>query len=107
VYVEQRLDALVMPTLPRVSMPVADMVIPVDLPRYIPFTIPWNLTGQPALTVPCGLSFDGPGGTDGPGRPVGLQIVGRPFDEAMVLRIGRAYQEATDWHERRPPLPGA
>lgn len=99
-FVESRLDALVTPTLPRVSMPVADMVIPVDLPRYIPFTIPWNLTGQPALTVPCGFAT----AEDGAVLPVGLQLVGRPFDEATVLRLGRAYQEATGWHERRPPL---
>ena len=102
VFVENRLDVLVTPTLPRVSMSLDEMVIPRDLPGYIPFTIPWNLTGQPALTVPCGFA-PGPGGTE---LPVGLQIVGRPFDEAVVLRLGRAYQEATDWHERRPPLAG-
>jgi aspartyl-tRNA(Asn)/glutamyl-tRNA(Gln) amidotransferase subunit A len=101
-FVEGRLDVLVTPTLPRVSMPVAEMVIPRDLPGYIPFTMPWNLTGQPALTVPCGIVPDEHGG---PGRPVGLQIVGRPFDEVTVLRLGHAYQGATDWHERRPPLP--
>lgn len=99
-WLEHRLDVLVTPTLPRVSMPVAEMVIPRDLPAYIPFTIPWNLTGQPALTVPCGFAVAADGGE----RPVGLQIVGRPFDEATVLRLGRAYQDATGWHERRPPL---
>ena len=64
--------------------------------------MPGNLTGQPALTVPCGIVSDDHGG---PGRPVGLQIVGRPFDEVTVLRLGHAYQGETDWHERRPPLP--
>ena len=98
-FVENRLDVLVTPTLPRLSMPIDRMVIPVDLPTYIPFTIPWNLTGQPALTVPCGLAPEG--------LPVGLQIVGRPFDEATVLRLGRAYQDATDWHTRHPPLAAA
>lgn len=98
-YLENRLDALVTPTLPLTAMPLDRMVIPVDLPRYIPFTLPWNLTGQPALSVPCGFSPEG--------LPVGLQIVGRPFDEATVLRLGHAYQCATDWHSRRPPLTGA
>ncbi len=98
-FVESRLDVLVTPTLPRLSMPVEQMVIPVDLPTYIPFTMPWNLSGQPALTVPCGLAAEG--------LPVGLQIVGRPFDEATILRLGHAYQGVTDWHTRRPPLAAA
>lgn len=59
-------------------------------------TIPHNLTGAPALTVPCGFSESG--------LPVGLQIVGRPFDDATVLRVGHAYEQATDWHRRRPAL---
>jgi len=48
----------------------------------------------PALSVPCGFSADG--------RPLALQIVGRAFDEATVLRVGRAYERATDWR-RQPP----
>ena len=59
-------------------------------------TSPFNLTGQPALTVPCGF--------DEKGLPVGLQIVARPWEEALVLRVGHAYQQATDWHARRPDL---
>lgn len=55
-----------------------------------------NVTGQPALALPHGF---GPGG-----MPLGMQILGRPFGEALILRIGHAYQEATDWHLRRPVL---
>ncbi|HZS33705.1 MAG TPA: amidase [Methylomirabilota bacterium] len=62
------------------------------------FTYPWNLTGLPALSVPCGFAD---------GLPVGLQLIGKPFDEATVLRAGHAYQVATAWHERRPPAPPA
>ncbi len=58
------------------------------------FTRPFNLTGLPALSLPCG--FDS-------GLPIGLQIVGRPFEEGTVLRAAHAYEEATEWHERRPP----
>ena len=61
---------------------------------------PANVGRNPALMVPCGFS--------GTGLPMGLQIVGRPYDDAQVLRVGHAYQMATDWHTRRPPLvPGA
>ena len=56
---------------------------------------PFNLTGLPALALPCGFTSDG--------RPIGLQLVGPPFAEADVLAAGHAYQRATDWHLRRPP----
>jgi aspartyl-tRNA(Asn)/glutamyl-tRNA(Gln) amidotransferase subunit A len=56
-----------------------------------------NLTGLPAITVPCGCGERG--------LPVGLQVVGRPMDEATVLAIAHAYEQATVWHTRRPPEP--
>ena len=57
-------------------------------------TLPFNVTGLPALSLPCGFTR-----TD---LPIGLQIAGRPFDEATVLRAGHAYEQATEWHTRRP-----
>lgn len=62
----------------------------------IRFTRPFNLTGHPAASVPCGFTADG--------LPMGLQIIGRPFDEATVLRVADAYQRLTDWHTRRPAM---
>lgn len=59
-------------------------------------TMPFSLTGQPALTLPCGESAEG--------LPLGLQIAGRPFDEASVLRFGRALERARQPMRRRPPL---
>ncbi len=59
-------------------------------------TMPFSLAGIPALSVPCGFS---PGGL-----PLAFQIAGRPFDEATVLKAGDAYQRATDWHTRKPPI---
>lgn len=55
-----------------------------------------NLTGLPVVSVPCGFHSDG--------LPIGLQVVGRKFDEAQALRVGHAYERATDWHARTPPL---
>jgi aspartyl-tRNA(Asn)/glutamyl-tRNA(Gln) amidotransferase subunit A len=55
-----------------------------------------NLTGAPALSLPCGFTPDG--------MPVGLQLYGRTFDEARLLSFAHAYEQATDWHRRRPPL---
>ncbi|WP_422010922.1 amidase [Reyranella sp.] len=57
-------------------------------------TRPFNTLGIPALSVPCGF--------DSNGAPIGMQLVGRPFDEAMLYRIGHAYQGATDFHKRVP-----
>ena len=58
------------------------------------FTFPFNMTGQPALALPCGFSTSG--------LPISLQLVGRHLDEPTLLRIGHAYQQATNWHLRRP-----
>jgi aspartyl-tRNA(Asn)/glutamyl-tRNA(Gln) amidotransferase subunit A len=60
------------------------------------FTSYWNATGQPALVVPMGFNAAE--------LPLSLQIAGRPFDEALVLKIGDAYQQATEWHLRVAPL---
>ena len=63
---------------------------------WIPFTYPFNLTGQPAASVPCGLTRDG--------LPVGLQIVGRRFDDVGVLRASAAFERARPWRETRPAV---
>lgn len=59
-------------------------------------TGPFNVAGIPVITVPCGF---GEGGL-----PIGLSLSGRPWEEETVLRAAHAYQGATDWHTRRPPL---
>ena len=60
------------------------------------YTRPYNITGFPAISIPCGFSSDD--------LPIGLQLAGRPFDEETVLRAGHAYEQSTNWHTRRPPL---
>ena len=57
---------------------------------------PFNLTGLPAISIPCGFTSTG--------LPIGLQIAGKPFDEATVLRVAHAYEQHTDWHRRQPPI---
>ena len=59
-------------------------------------SMPFNVTGQPAATVCCGF--------DSEGLPLAFQLAGRAFDEAGILAAGHAFQQATDWHMRRPPL---
>jgi aspartyl-tRNA(Asn)/glutamyl-tRNA(Gln) amidotransferase subunit A len=60
------------------------------------FTVTVNLAGLPGLSVPCGFT--------GAGLPVGLQLIGRPLDEATLLAVGQAYQRETDWHTAVPEL---
>jgi aspartyl-tRNA(Asn)/glutamyl-tRNA(Gln) amidotransferase subunit A len=69
---------------------------PVDRRAWIAMTPLFNLTGQPAATVPCGFTSDG--------LPIGLQIVGRRFDEATVLRASAAFEAARPWAHKRPPV---
>ena len=60
-------------------------------------TIPFNVTGLPSITVPCGFTAAG--------LPVGMQVVGGPFQEEMVFQVAHAYERAAGWYRRRPPLP--
>jgi aspartyl-tRNA(Asn)/glutamyl-tRNA(Gln) amidotransferase subunit A len=67
------------------------------LSAIMQFTGVPSLTGLPSMSVPCGFSDHG--------LPIGMQIIGRPFEEATIFRVGHTYQQATDWHEREPSLP--
>ena len=64
--------------------------------RLTRFTSPFNLTGLPAISLPCGFTDDG--------LPIGLQLVTRPWGESALLRAAYAYEQATEWHQRRPNL---
>ena len=96
-------DLLVTPTLAVPPFPVGqDNAEPLtDQPQgelqWTQFTYPFNLTGQPAVSVPCGWTDEG--------LPIGLQIIGRRFDDALVLRAARAFEIARPWHDRWPALP--
>jgi aspartyl-tRNA(Asn)/glutamyl-tRNA(Gln) amidotransferase subunit A len=96
----QTYDVLVTPTLPLPAFPagqdVPDRSASPDWTSWTPYTYPFNLTQQPALSVPCGFTAAG--------LPIGLQIVGARHADALVLRVGQAYQSATAWHRRSPGL---
>ncbi|MGE0006819.1 MAG: amidase [Parvibaculaceae bacterium] len=100
----QKYDLLVTPTLPIPAFE-AGRLSPADTDgtgkwvNWTPFSYPFNLTQQPAASVPCGFTKAG--------LPIGLHIVGRMFDDEGVLRAAHAYEEAGGWSGRRPPLPGA
>ncbi len=98
----EQVDALITPVIPEpapalgavTAGTVAEIVA--RMGRFSRLTRPWNGLGLPALSLPCGFSPAG--------LPLALQIVGRPFDEATVLGVGHAYEQAAGWWTRRPGL---
>jgi aspartyl-tRNA(Asn)/glutamyl-tRNA(Gln) amidotransferase subunit A len=60
------------------------------------FTISVNLAGLPGMSIPCGFTKAG--------LPIGLQLIGKPFEETTILKVAHAYEQVTDWHLRKPPL---
>lgn len=96
----ERYDVLVTPTLPVPAFPVGQDVpdgwASPDWTSWTPYTYPFNMTQQPAMSVPCGFTSAR--------LPVGLQVVGARHADALVLRVGQAFQAATDWHRRTPTV---
>ncbi len=88
-------DVLVTPCLPQPPPRVGEPMSREPAVAWNRLLTPVNLAGYPALSLPCGF--------DGGGMPVGLQIIGRPFEEALVLRVARACERATGWGTRRLP----
>ena len=103
-YDDNSLDAIVAPTLPATAplrsdhrVAYADGTTEGAGPALTRFTMPWNATGQPVISVPCGF--------DGNDLPIGLSFVGRPDAELPLCEIAQAYEQAAGWYRRRPPLP--
>ena len=100
----QDVDAFILPTLPvpAILSEQAAQDIEIDgvtenaTVAYLRLTMPFNLTGLPAVSFPCGFTTNG--------LPIGLQAAGKPFEEGTVLRIAHAYQQLTEWHRRDAPL---
>jgi aspartyl-tRNA(Asn)/glutamyl-tRNA(Gln) amidotransferase subunit A len=92
----EQVDLIAAPTTPTVAFAIgAHTDDPLAMYLEDVCTLPANLAGVPGLVVPCGVEGQ---------LPIGLQLIGKPFDEATLLRAGDAYQRATDWHTRRPAL---
>jgi aspartyl-tRNA(Asn)/glutamyl-tRNA(Gln) amidotransferase subunit A len=95
-------DVMLTPTTLRTASIIGEEQVMVGDTEMTPggafasLTMPFNVAGLPALALPCGF--------DAGGLPISLQLAGRPFDEATVLRAGWAYEQATEWHTRRPAL---
>lgn len=95
-------DALILPTTRIPAVPLGMEVVTIEGQQetlrdvLTPNTNSFNLVGVPALSLPCGFTASG--------LPIGVQVVGRRWNEAMILRIGAAYERATRWHTHRPAL---
>jgi aspartyl-tRNA(Asn)/glutamyl-tRNA(Gln) amidotransferase subunit A len=93
----QEVDLLVSPVMPTPAFRLGERLEdPLQMYLSDIYTIPASLAGLPAISVPCGLS--------GKGLPIGLQLVGRLFEENIVLRAAYAYEQATNWRSKRPVI---
>jgi amidase len=93
-----KIDLLLTPVLPQPTTKVGVLENdPVLALAQLRFTSPFNVSGQPAITLRCG--------TDANAMPMGFQLIGRHFEEELLFRAGHAYQSVTDWHVLHPDLP--
>jgi len=92
----EKYSALVTPTSPTVPFKLGEKLEdPMQMYLNDVCTLPVNIAGIPAISVPAGFADN---------LPIGMQIIGKPFSEETLLRIAFAYEQATDWHNRKPPL---
>jgi aspartyl-tRNA(Asn)/glutamyl-tRNA(Gln) amidotransferase subunit A len=104
----KRYDVIVTPTLARTAIPIEERLFePIEIEgrkvdtvrkAWYPYTHPFNLTGHPAMTLPCGLHSDG--------LPVGLQLVGRRNEDGQLFRVAALFEQARPWAGQRPSIPG-
>ena len=100
-------DIVAMPTLSRSAVPIEqDFFGPIEIDNQLveniraswyPYTMPFNLTGNPAVSLPCGF--------DAAGMPLAIQLVARPGEDAALLRVAAAFEQARPWAQKRPELP--
>jgi aspartyl-tRNA(Asn)/glutamyl-tRNA(Gln) amidotransferase subunit A len=104
----EKYDALVTPTSPVVAFKLGEKLEdPMQMYLSDVCTLPINIAGIPAISIPAGFAEDPSpslGSGSGQGLPIGMQIIGKPFSEETLLRIAFAYEQATDWHRRKPKI---
>jgi aspartyl-tRNA(Asn)/glutamyl-tRNA(Gln) amidotransferase subunit A len=93
----KRCDVIVTPTAPTTAFKLGEKTQdPLQMYLSDIYTISINLAGLPALSLPCGF--------DSEGMPIGLQIIGKPFDESTIFGVAYNYEQATEWHKKRPRI---
>src|SRR5262245_28554252 len=93
----QRCDAIITPTAPTTAFEIGEKIAdPLQMYLSDIYTISINLAGLPALSLPCGF--------DAAGMPIGMQIIGKHFDEATILKVAHRYEQETEWHKMKPKL---
>jgi len=96
----QKVDALISPTSPVAAFKLGERAAdPLQMYLADIFTIAANLAGICGISIPCGFAE-----LNGNRLPIGLQLLGKPLDEASILQIAHAYEQSTDWHKARPPI---
>jgi aspartyl-tRNA(Asn)/glutamyl-tRNA(Gln) amidotransferase subunit A len=99
----EKIDALISPTSPVPAFKLGERTAdPLQMYLADIFTIAPNLAGICGISIPCGFAE-----VDGHRLPIGLQLLGKPLDEARILQIAHAYEQSTDWHKSRPPIASA
>jgi aspartyl-tRNA(Asn)/glutamyl-tRNA(Gln) amidotransferase subunit A len=92
----EKYDALVTPTSPTVPFKIGEKTQdPVQMYLSDVCTLPINIAGLPAISIPAGFAGN---------LPIGLQIIAKPFAEETILKVAHAFQQVTDWHKRRPEI---
>jgi aspartyl-tRNA(Asn)/glutamyl-tRNA(Gln) amidotransferase subunit A len=92
----EKYDALITPTSPTTPFKIGEKVDdPVQMYLSDVCTLPINIAGLPAVSIPCGFAND---------MPIGMQIIGKHFNEQTIFNLGFAYQQATDWHLAKPAI---
>ena len=104
----ENFDVIVTPTLTRTAIPIEERLFePIEIEgrktdtvrkAWYPYTHPFNLTGHPAITLPCGFHSDG--------LPMAIQLVGRRGEDARLFRIAALFEQARPWAGRRPTIDG-
>ena len=99
--ISKTVDVLVGPMIPSGAPKIGQTEVDLGdekqgiIPTFTQYSRAFNINGFPAMTVPCGFTDSN--------MPIGLQIAGRPWEEQTVLKVGHAFERATDWHIKRPP----